>query len=93
MKEGGGGDNLAISWIKAGDDYPANGALPIAGEHLSPWLEYVAPEVPDYWYGMFGFEEDEEARLSPKGFWSFSGITDAISPPIGNASRYSSLER
>ena len=85
MKEGGGGDNLAISWIKAGDDYPADGALPIAGEHLSPWLEYAAPEVPDYWYGMFGLEENEEARLSPKGLWSFSGITEAINPPIGNA--------
>jgi len=37
-KEGGGGDNLAITWIRAGDDLPADGALPIAGEHLSPWI-------------------------------------------------------
>ena len=37
-KEGGGGDNLAITWIRAGDDLPSNGALPISGDHLSPWI-------------------------------------------------------
>ena len=42
-KEGGGGDNLAITWIRAGDDLPADGALPIAGDHLSPWIEKPAP--------------------------------------------------
>jgi len=42
-KEGGGGDNLAITWIRSGDDLPADGALPIAGEHLSPWIAPPAP--------------------------------------------------
>ena len=45
-KEGGGGDNLAVTWIQAGDDYPADGALPIAGEHLSPWLAAEVDDTP-----------------------------------------------
>ncbi|HIL71222.1 MAG TPA: hypothetical protein EYG38_15410, partial [Verrucomicrobia bacterium] len=36
FKEGGGGDNLAVTWKSPGDDSPfEDGALPIAGEFLS----------------------------------------------------------
>jgi len=35
MNEGGGGDNLAVAWTTG--DPVLNGALPIAGEFLSPW--------------------------------------------------------
>ena len=56
-KEGGGGDNLAITWIRAGDDLPADGALPIAGEHLSPWLvEPPPPSAVDNGDGTITFE-------------------------------------
>lgn len=34
MKEGGGGDNWAITWTKAGDAEPVNGDLPIGAAHL-----------------------------------------------------------
>lgn len=34
MKEGGGGDNWAVTWIKAGEADPENGALPIGGEFI-----------------------------------------------------------
>jgi len=36
MKEGGGGDNLAVTWVKSGDAAPANDALPIPGSVLTP---------------------------------------------------------
>jgi len=45
-KEGGGGDNLAITWIRAGDDFPFDGDLPIDGEHLSPWVVEVEENTP-----------------------------------------------
>jgi hypothetical protein len=45
-KEGGGGDNLAIAWIRAGDDFPFDGDLPIDGEHLSPWVVEVVGNTP-----------------------------------------------
>ena len=35
-----------MAWIQAGDDYPADGALPIAGEHLSPWLAAEVDDTP-----------------------------------------------
>jgi hypothetical protein len=31
MKEGGGGDNLAVTWIKQGQPKPADGAIPLNG--------------------------------------------------------------
>lgn len=34
MKEGGGGDNWAITWTKAGDAEPTNGDLPIGAANL-----------------------------------------------------------
>jgi hypothetical protein len=36
QKEGGGGDNLAVTWQKPGDPVPANGADPIPGAYLIP---------------------------------------------------------
>ena len=38
MKEGDGGDNLAVAAIIEGDDEIENGALPISGDFLSPWI-------------------------------------------------------
>ncbi|HUL51050.1 MAG TPA: lamin tail domain-containing protein, partial [Candidatus Nitrosotalea sp.] len=35
--EGGGGDNLAVTWQKPGDPAPANGDPPIAGNYLIPY--------------------------------------------------------
>ena len=35
MKEGGGGDNLAVAWQRPGDAIPANGSAPIPGLYLS----------------------------------------------------------
>ncbi|MEC7883228.1 MAG: hypothetical protein VYB35_10015, partial [Verrucomicrobiota bacterium] len=37
-KEGGGGDNAAVAWRKAGDADVAAGAEPISGDHLSQWI-------------------------------------------------------
>src|SRR5262245_10655765 len=37
QKEGGGGDNLAVTWQKPGDPVPANGAAPIPGSVLAPY--------------------------------------------------------
>jgi len=37
QKEGGGGDNLAVTWRKPGDAAPANGAPPIPGSYLVPY--------------------------------------------------------
>ena len=37
QKEGGGGDNLAVTWQKPGDPAPANGAAPIPGTFLVPY--------------------------------------------------------
>lgn len=36
QKEGGGGDNLAVTWQKPGDPPPVNGAEPIPGAYLIP---------------------------------------------------------
>ncbi|MBN06834.1 MAG: hypothetical protein CMM45_03260, partial [Rhodospirillaceae bacterium] len=36
MKEGGGGDNFAVTWIKKGEAAPAADALPIPGDVLTP---------------------------------------------------------
>ena len=36
MKEGGGGDNFAVAWIKKGEAAPAADALPIPGDVLTP---------------------------------------------------------
>ncbi|MDP6161001.1 MAG: PA14 domain-containing protein, partial [Acidimicrobiales bacterium] len=41
MNEGGGGDNLAVAWTTG--DPVVNDALPIGGEHLSPWIAPPAP--------------------------------------------------
>jgi hypothetical protein len=37
QKEGGGGDNLAVTWQKPGDAAPADGAAPIPGSNLAPY--------------------------------------------------------
>lgn len=37
MKEGGGGDNLAVTWQRPGDSPPANGAPPIPNQYLRPY--------------------------------------------------------
>ena len=37
QKEGGGGDNLAVTWTTSGAPVPANGSLPILGTNLIPY--------------------------------------------------------
>ena len=37
VKEGGGGDNMAVAWKTPGGSSPANGSAPIAGKYLEPW--------------------------------------------------------
>ena len=37
MKEGGGGDNLAVAWQKPGDAEPADGSAPIPNANLVPY--------------------------------------------------------
>src|ERR1051326_6483061 len=37
QKEGGGGDNLAVTWQKPGDPAPVNGAAPIPLSYLVPY--------------------------------------------------------
>src|SRR5437879_1405424 len=37
QKEGGGGDNLAVTWQRPGDPAPADGAQPITGNYLVPY--------------------------------------------------------
>jgi hypothetical protein len=37
QKEGGGGDNLAVTWQRPGDAAPADGAAPIPGAYLIPY--------------------------------------------------------
>ena len=37
MKEGGGGDNLAVTWQKPGDPEPADNSLPIPDANLLPY--------------------------------------------------------
>jgi len=44
MKEGGGGDNLAVTWQKPGDGNIANGQSPIPGDYLTPFAT-VGPVV------------------------------------------------
>ena len=49
VKEGGGGDNAAVAWRLADEADLGGGALPIGGEHLSPWIpdpSQVEPEFP-----------------------------------------------
>lgn len=41
MKEGGGGDNLAVAWALPGTSTP----VIIAGQYLSPWLDNRAPTI------------------------------------------------
>ena len=41
MKEGGGGDNFAVAWIKKGEAAPAADALPIPGDVLTLSLIHI----------------------------------------------------
>ena len=62
MKEGGGGDNLAVAWIKSGEAAPANDALPIPGSVLTP-----ANSI-NYTYAGFVNNEGTSALISlPSG--------------------------
>lgn len=53
MKEGGGGDNFAVAWVKKGEEAPANGATPIPGNVLTP-----AGTIE---YSYAGFKNDDGA--------------------------------
>lgn len=47
MKEGGGGDNLAVAWQKPGDAEPADGSAPIPNGNLPPALRRAVFSVAD----------------------------------------------
>jgi hypothetical protein len=90
-KEGGGGDNLAITWIRAGDDLPADGALPISGDDLSPWL--VEPPTEPLTLSIVNngdgtvtvtFEGNLQAAASVNGPWA--DVEGAVSPQVIPAS-------
>jgi hypothetical protein len=46
MKEGGGGDNLAVTWQKPGDPAPVNGDPPIPGEYLATYWPHPVTNRP-----------------------------------------------
>ena len=72
MKEGGGGDNLAVAWIKSGEAAPANDALPIPGSVLTP-----ANSI-NYTYAGFVNNEGTSALISlPSGSIDASPTTSA----------------
>ena len=72
MKEGGGGDNLAVAWIKSGEAAPANDALPIPGSVLTP-----ANSI-NYTYAGFVNNEGTSALISlPSGSIDASTTTSA----------------
>jgi hypothetical protein len=55
MKEGGGGDNLAVAWVKSGDAAPGNDALPIPGSVLTPASTIT--------YAYSGFVNGEDSSI------------------------------
>jgi hypothetical protein len=70
MKEGGGGDNFAVTWIKKGADAPAADALPIPGSVLTP-----ASSI-DYTYTGFVLDQTaSDLTKSPTGTVAISKTT------------------
>ncbi|RTZ62940.1 MAG: hypothetical protein DSZ35_12200, partial [Verrucomicrobia bacterium] len=70
MKEGGGGDNVAVTWIKSGEAAPANDALPIPGSVLTPASTIT--------YAYAGFVNGEDASIltaQPSGSVDVSATT------------------
>ena len=70
MKEGGGGDNLAVAWIKSGEAAPANDALPIPGSVLTPASTLT--------YAYSGFVNGEDSSIltaQPSGSIDISATT------------------
>jgi hypothetical protein len=45
MKEGGGGDNLAVTWQLPGAPEPANGSTPISGVYLASLANPIGASV------------------------------------------------
>ncbi|MDC0316695.1 PA14 domain-containing protein [Verrucomicrobia bacterium] len=74
MKEGGGGDNFAVTWVKKGADAPAADALPIPGSVLTP-----ASSI-DYEYtGFIAGENSSNLTKSPSGIINITETT-----PVGD---------
>ena len=71
MKEGGGGDNFAVTWVKKGADAPAPDSLPIPRSDLTP------ASTIDYTYT--GFVLDDKASDLTK---SPSGTVDVTEKSI-----------
>ena len=58
MKEGGGGDNLAVAWAKPGDALPQDGDAPIPGSFLATFdrTSLAAPYVAGFTFTPAGFK-------------------------------------
>ena len=70
LKEGGGGDNFAVTWVKKGADAPAADALPIPGSVLTP-----ASSI-DYEYtGFIEGENSSNLTKSPSGIININETT------------------
>ncbi|MCP4927281.1 MAG: hypothetical protein GY916_15230, partial [Gammaproteobacteria bacterium] len=74
MKEGTGGDNVAVSWIKSGEAAPANDALPIPGSVLTP-----ASSVSFTYAGFVNGEDSSVLTSEPSGSIDASATT-----PVGD---------
>jgi hypothetical protein len=72
MKEGGGGDNIAVTWIKSGEAAPANDALPIPGSVLTP-----ASTVTFNYAGFVNGEDSSALTTQPSASVDISATTDA----------------
>ena len=81
MKEGGGGDNLAVAWNKSGEPTPVNDGLPIPGTFLTPAKTIV--------YTYAGFVNGEDASIltsEPSGSIDVNaatGVGDYDILPVG----------
>ena len=74
MKEGGGGDNIAVTWNKSGEAAPANDALPIPGSVLTP-----ASTVTFNYAGFVNGEDSGVLTSQPSGSIDASATT-----PVGD---------
>ncbi|MDP7358451.1 MAG: MBG domain-containing protein, partial [Pseudomonadales bacterium] len=72
MKEGGGGDNIAVTWIKSGEAAPANDALPIPGSVLTP-----ASTITYAYSGFVNGEDSSVLTSQPSGSIDASATTPA----------------
>jgi internalin A len=85
QKEGGGGDQVSVTWSKVGDLVPANGSAPIGGEHLSLWLPVALAALdpaavqsggPDFTLTLHGNGFITDASV----VWRMNGVDTTLTP-------------